>query len=152
MQQRMNVGVIVAVITGGLFGVVTTIEGAVARSVGAINASLLEHFFAAFIAIPAVIILFLRGNLTLDNTRDILPISALAGVLVLVAVAGVAYAMPRVGVAAGNMALVAGQMAIAVLIDTVGVAGYEKVPLTLPRVAGLLLMVVGIFLVLPRQG
>lgn len=151
MQQRLNLGVIVGVITGGVFGVVTTIEGAVARSIGAINASLIEHVFAACIAIPAVIILYLRGNITWENTRGILPISAIAGVLVLIAVAGVAFAMSRVGVAAGNMAMLFGQIGVAVLIDTIGVVGYDKVPLTLPRLAGLVLMGVGVYLVFPRQ-
>ncbi len=151
MQQRLSLGMIVGVITGGVFGVVTTIEGAIARVVGPVNASLIEHVFAACIAIPAVIILFSRGNLTWENTRGILPLSAVAGALVLVAVAGVAYTMSNVGVAAGNMALLFGQIAIAVLIDTIGVAGYDKVPLTLPRIAGLALMVIGVYLVLPRQ-
>lgn len=151
MQQRMNLGVMVAALTGGVFGVVTTAEGYISRSVGAINASLIEHVFAAMIAVPAVIILVLRGNLTWDNTREILPISAVAGVLVIVAVAGVAYAMPRTGVAAGNMAMLFGQIAIAVIIDTIGVAGFDKVPFTLPRIGGLVLMVIGVYLVLPRQ-
>jgi len=43
-------------------------------------------------------------------------------------------------------------MAIAVLVDTIGVAGYDKVPFTLPRLAGLALMVIGVYLVVPRQG
>src|SRR4030042_4656303 len=98
MLQRLNIGVLVAAIAGGIFGLVTTFEGAVARSVGAINASLLEHLFAGVIGIPAVIILFMRGNLTWVNTRPVLPTAALLGIFVLVAVAGVAYAMPRVGV------------------------------------------------------
>ncbi|MGB7873187.1 MAG: hypothetical protein WBL25_02300 [Anaerolineales bacterium] len=38
------------------------------------------------------------------------------------------------------------------LIDTIGIAGYDKVPLTLPRLAGLAFMVIGVYLVLPRQG
>jgi uncharacterized membrane protein YdcZ (DUF606 family) len=151
MQQRINLGVFVAAIAGGVFGLVTTLEGAVARSVGAINASLLEHMFAGFIAIPAVIILFLRGNLTWNITRPILPIAALLGIFVLVAVAGIAYAMPRVGVTAGNMALLFGQIAVAVLIDTIGLLGYERVPLSLPRIMGLALMVIGIYLVLLKQ-
>ena len=151
MQQRINLGVFVATIAGGVFGLVTTFEGAVARSVGAINASLLEHMFAGFIAIPAVIILFLRGNLTWNITRPILPIAALLGIFVLMAVAGIAYAMPRVGVTAGNMALLLGQIAVAVLIDTIGLLGYERVPLSLPRIVGLVLMVIGIYLVLLKQ-
>ena len=55
MATRKNMGVIVAGITGMVFGGVTTIEGYISRSVGAINASLIEHVFAAMIAVPAVI-------------------------------------------------------------------------------------------------
>lgn len=151
-MQRLNIGLIVGAITGGAFGVVTTVEGFVARSVGAINASLLEHFFAALIAVPAVIILFMRGNLNAENTKGILPISAMLSVLVIAAVAGVAYAIPRVGVAAGNMAMLFGQLTVVVIIDTIGVAGYDKVPLSLPRIGGLILIIIGVNLVLPRQG
>jgi transporter family-2 protein len=151
MLKQFNIGVLVGAITGGVFGVVTTIEGAVARVVGAVNASLIEHVFAAMIAIPAVIYLFARGNLTWDNTRGILPVSAVAGVLVLVAVAGVAFSMTRAGVTAGNMALLFGQMVIAVLIDTMGWGGYERVPLNFSRIAGLVLMVIGVYLVMPRD-
>ena len=144
-------GILVAGITGIVFGGVTAVEGYISRSVGAVNASLIEHVFAAMIAVPAVIYLFMRGTLTWEGTKSILPISAVAGVLVLVAVAGVAYAMPRIGVAAGNMAMMFGQMTVAVIIDMIGVGGYDKVPLTLPRIAGLALMIVGVYLVLPRQ-
>jgi transporter family-2 protein len=152
MALRKNLGVIIAAITGMVFGGVTTIEGYVGRSVGAVNASLIEHALAALIAVPAVIFLYLRGTLTWQGTKSIIPISAVAGVLIIVAVAGVAYAMPRVGVAAGNMAMLFGQMGVAVVIDMIGVGGYEKVPLTLPRIAGLVLMIIGVYLVLPRQG
>jgi transporter family-2 protein len=104
--------------------------------------------------ISAIAIAFVawRGNLERDAAQSALPMSALAGVLVIVAVAGVSYSVPRIGVAAGTMALLFGQTAIAFLIDTIGGAGYDKVPMTLPRIAGLVLMVIGIYLVLPRQG
>jgi transporter family-2 protein len=152
MQQRFNIGVIVAALSGSVFGVVTSIEGFIGRSVGAMSASLIEHAMAALIAVPAVVFLFMRGTLTWDNTKGILPASAVVAVLIIVAVAGVAYAMPRVGVAAGNMAMLFGQMTLAILIDTLGIGGYDKVPFSLPRIAGLVLMVIGVYLVLPRQG
>lgn len=151
MAQRNNMGVIVAGVTGMVFGGVTAVEGYISRAVGAVNASLIEHVFAALVAVPAVIFLFMRGTLTWEGTKSIMPISAVAGVMVLVAVAGVAYAMPRTGVAAGNMAMLFGQMAVAVVIDLIGIGGYDKVPLTWPRILGLALMIVGVYLVLPRQ-
>jgi transporter family-2 protein len=151
MLQRLNLGVVVAVITGSVFGVVTAIEGNIARTVGAINASLLEHSIAGLIAIPAILFIIFSGRLEWGTAKSVLPMSAVVGVLVLIAVAGVAFAMPRIGVTTGNMLIVLGQMVIVVLIDTYGIAGYSKVPLSLPRIAGLLLMVGGIFLVLPRN-
>ncbi len=151
MLQRLNLGVVVAVITGSVFGVVTAIEGNIARTVGAINASLLEHSIAGLIAIPAILFIIFSGRLEWGTAKSVLPMSAVVGVLVLIAVAGVAFAMPRIGVTTGNMLIVLGQMVIVVLIDTYGIAGYTKVPLSLPRIAGLLLMVGGIYLVLPRN-
>lgn len=151
MLQRLNLGVVVAVITGSVFGVVTAIEGNIARTVGAINASLLEHSIAGLIAIPAILFIIFSGRLEWGTAKSVLPMSAVVGVLVLIAVAGVAFAMPRIGVTTGNMLIVLGQMVIVVLIDTYGIAGYSKVPLSLPRIAGLLLMVGGIFMVLPRN-
>lgn len=151
MLQRLNLGVVVAVITGSVFGVVTAIEGNISRTVGAINASLLEHSIAGLIAIPAILFIIFSGRLEWGTAKSVLPMSAVVGVLVLIAVAGVAFAMPRIGVTTGNMLIVLGQMVIVVLIDTYGIAGYTKVPLSLPRIAGLLLMVGGIYLVLPRN-
>ena len=151
MLQRMNLGLMVGMITGGVFGVVTAVEGNIARSVGAINATLLEHSAAGLIAIPAVLFIILSGRLEWGNAKSVLPQSAFVGVLVLVAVGGGAFSMSRMGVTAGNMAIIFGQMAVVVIIDTYGLVGYPRISLTLPRIAGLLLMVVGIYLVLPRN-
>lgn len=151
MLQRLNLGVVVAMVTGAIFGVVTTIEGVVGRTIGAINASLLEHAIAGLIAIPAIVFLLMSRRLDMESTRSVLPLSAVVAVLVIIAVAGVAYAMPRIGVTAGNMAILFGQLGIVILVDTLGIGGYPKVALSLPRIAGLLLMGAGIFLVLPRS-
>ena len=151
MLQRLNLGVVVAMVTGAIFGVVTTIEGVVGRTIGAINASLLEHAIAGLIAIPAIVFLLMSRRLDMESTRSILPLSAVVAVLVIIAVAGVAYAMPRIGVTTGNMAILFGQLGIVLLVDTLGIGGYPKVALSLPRIAGLLLMGAGILLVLPRS-
>jgi transporter family-2 protein len=151
MLQRLNSGIGVAAITGAVFGVVTAIEGVIGRTIGAVNASLLEHAIAGLISIPAIVILLTSRRLDWEDTRSVLPLSAIVAVLVIAGVAGVAYSMPRIGVTAGNMAILFGQMGIVLLIDTFGIGGYPRIPLSIPRIAGLLLMVAGIFLVLPRD-
>jgi bacterial/archaeal transporter family-2 protein len=152
MTGILSPGLIVAVLTGTIFAVVTTIEGAIGRSVGPINATILEHVLAGIIAIVAIIFIFSRGSLTWEMTKPVLFMSLVAGVLVILAVGGVSYAFQHIGVAAGNLALVFGQMGLAVVIDAIGVAGYDKIPLTPTRLFGLLLMAAGIYFVLPKNG
>jgi transporter family-2 protein len=152
MEAGMKIGLLAAVGAGCMFAIVTALEGGVARLVGGINASLYEHFFAGIIAIVAVGVILLRGNMDKDVTISVLPMSAIVGVLVLVSVATIAFAIPRTGVALGNFGLVFGQLLVAIVIDTVGFAGLERVPLTPQRILGLLVMAGGIYLVLPKDG
>jgi transporter family-2 protein len=151
MHEGLNMGLFVAAITGAIFAVVTAIEGAMARMVGAINASLMENLAAGLFSVIIFTVLFLSRKIPLDATQKVVPWAILAGALVLVAVAGIGYAVPRIGVLAGNMAIVFGQIALAAVIDTVGLSGYERIPLSLARLMGLLLMSLGTYLVLPRQ-
>lgn len=152
MGDGLKVGLVTALAAGGLFGIITSIEGAVARVVGGVNSSLYEHFFAGITAIVVLTILLIRDHSALGTARSVLPLSAFGAFLVLIAVAAISFAVPRTGVAAGNFALVFGQIMIAVLIDTIGFSGMGKIPLTPMRILGLLVMAVGIYLVLPRQG
>jgi transporter family-2 protein len=57
---------------------------------------------------------------------------------------------PRLGAAATIGLLIAGQLAMATAIDRYGWFGVEKVPLTLPRALGVLLLAAGALLALRR--
>lgn len=151
MREQLSLGLIVAILTGAGFGVLTTIEGGIGRVLGAINTSLLEHLIAGIISIVAVVIVITRGEWQWSTVRPLVPLATLGAVMVIIAVAGVAYAFPRAGVVAASMGLTLGQMTLALLIDTIGLFGYERLPITIPRIAGLLLMVAGTFLVLPKS-
>jgi uncharacterized membrane protein YdcZ (DUF606 family) len=54
-------------------------------------------------------------------------------------------------VAAGVASMVMGQMIIGAIIDTTGISGADPIPLTLQRVAGLMVMAIAIYLLLPRS-
>jgi transporter family-2 protein len=151
MPEGLSLGLFVAAVAGAVFAVVTTIEGAMARLVGALNASLLENLAAGIISVALLFGLSSLKKVPWNATQKAAPWAILAGVLVVAAVAGIAYALPRIGVLAGNMAMVFGQIALAALIDAIGLGGYERIPLGMPRVMGLLMMGFGTYLVLPRQ-
>jgi uncharacterized membrane protein YdcZ (DUF606 family) len=74
-----------------------------------------------------------------------------SGLLGIGIIAGVAYALPKIGVAAGVSTLFAGQMAVAVVVDTFGLTGAEPIPLKWSRIGGLVLLALGTWALLPRK-
>jgi transporter family-2 protein len=58
-----------------------------------------------------------------------------------------AFATPRVGVAVFVTAAIAGQLAIAVLLDHVGALGLQRQPATFVRIIGVLMVLGGVLLV-----
>jgi len=124
----------------------------VSKGVGGFNASVFEHFFAGLIAFTAVGFLVFRRRVEWGEVTPVLPLSILLGILVFAAVATIAYAIPRTGVALGNFVLVFGQLVLTVLIDTFGIGGLERVPLSPQRIIGLLVMLGGTYLVFHKNG
>lgn len=74
----------------------------------------------------------------------------LGGVMSVFIVLAVTVAPPRIGVAATIGVVIAGNLAMAAVIDQYGLLGQEQVPLTWPRVLGLLLLAAGAALSLDR--
>lgn len=153
MRDALSLSVLVAVGVGITFGAVTAVEGALARLNGAIKASLFENIAAGLLSIAVFLAIFVaaRGERR-PITSSTVGLAVTAGVLVVAAVAGIGYAIPRIGVTAGNMAIVFGQITVAIVIDTLGLGGYEAIPLRPVRILGVILLGVGVFLTLPRSG
>lgn len=69
------------------------------------------------------------------------------GVIGALYVAVAASVIPRLGAGGFLVCVVAGQMVAAVLVDHFGLMGLATRPLTVPRIAGVVLMLVGVFLI-----
>ena len=67
-----------------------------------------------------------------------------------VVVLSITVVTPRIGAAATIGLLIAGQLAMGVVIDTYGLFGVEKVALSWPRILGVLLLAAGALLALRR--
>lgn len=75
----------------------------------------------------------------------------LAGGIGIFVVFSIAFALPRVGVAAGIAAVILGQLTLSVLADALGWSG-SVIPIDLRRVLGLALLAGSLMLLLPQQG
>jgi transporter family-2 protein len=65
-------------------------------------------------------------------------------------IATAAFAGPRVGALLFMVLVIAGQLAMAITLDHFGWAGFRESPITFGKVAGLLLIVAGIWMI--RRG
>lgn len=66
-------------------------------------------------------------------------------------VMGVSFSFQRMGVAAGVATLFLGQMLIGIIVDALGRAGGEAIPLDPRRILGLIIMTVAVLLLVPRE-
>ena len=74
----------------------------------------------------------------------------LNGVMGAIVVLTITFTAPRIGTFATIGLLIAGQLAMGVLIDYLGLFGLDKIPLSAARIAGLVLLAGGAVLVLKR--
>ncbi len=95
----------------------------------------------------AVVAALTRGN-SLDGWRDVPPYTLLAGVLGLVVVGSVAFAVGRVGVVQALLTFTAAQFVFSALIDHFGWFGAEVRSFDLTRMSGVVMVFGGAWLVL----
>lgn len=77
---------------------------------------------------------------------------ALAGLLGITIIVGVSFAVQGAGVTAGLSAIILAQLLVGLLIDQAGGAGGVAVAIDLRRVAGVVAMGAGVWLLVPRTG
>lgn len=151
MNNTLLVAVMAALGCGTAIGIQTTITTLIGRSAGPVRAGLLVNIGGGLLALLIVIGLAASGRLGQFQLTSSGRMALAAGALGVMILSGIAFSFPRTGLAAGMGAVFLGQMAIAVIVDTLGRAGGEPIPLDPRRIVGLAVMAVAVFLLLPRN-
>jgi transporter family-2 protein len=97
-------------------------------------------------ALVALVPLLLYGGGKLGQWRSVPAYALGAGVFGLIVIAAISYTIPRVGVAAAVTTVVGGQILVSALLDHFGVLGAVARPLDLPRLLGLAVVMLGVWL------
>lgn len=152
MQRTVILALAAAVVAGLAVGAQAAVTSSAGRQTGAVLAGLLVYVLGGAAAGVILLGLFLRqgAGAWASISAGTLGLTFGAGLLGIVLMVGSAYALPKIGVAAGLAALIASQMAVALVVDTLGWAGGAPIPLDLARLAGLGLLTAGIWLILPK--
>lgn len=136
--------VAVALVGGVAICFQSLFSGVIGAKVGVMESVFIVH--AGGLLLSAAILAFLRGgNLAAWASPPWYTLGA--GFLGVVIVGSVSYAVPRIGLAPTLTLAVVAQLAIGALLDHFGWLGAAVRPFDLPRIAGLLALGVGTWLV-----
>ena len=152
MDKAMWIALAVAVGCGVAIGVQSTLNTAAGKLTGATLTGLLVNAAGGAVAGAILAVMYLRtGSIRFASlTPTAMGIIIASGLLGIAIITGVAYAFPKTGVAAGAAAVITAQMAVAFTVDTLGLTGGQPIPLSWMRLAGLGLLALGTWAILPR--
>jgi len=152
----LHKAVIAALIVGLGSGVAIGFQGTLnswsARIVGSVSTGLLVNITGGLVALMiAVAFTLSRSGVHWETIRPAAPFILASGVLGIAIISGIAFSLSRIGIAAGLSVVILGQMLIATLVDSLGWGSSEQIPFSVARMAGLVLLMSGTWLLLPRS-
>jgi bacterial/archaeal transporter family-2 protein len=134
----------------GLAGSVqVAVSGAFGKRIGVLEATAFGAIAAALI-VSALVLVTRQGFGGVAAGLREPPWLWLNGVMGAIVVTTITYTAPRIGTFATIGLLIAGQLAMGVVIDALGLFGLEQIPVGWERVVGLALLAGGAVLVLQR--
>jgi transporter family-2 protein len=143
-----SLAIFFSLVAGVAGSVQVAVSGAFGKRIGVLEATAFGSVLATLIIVTLVVAVGRIGGVS-DGFRQT-PWLWLGGVMGAIVVTSITFAAPRIGTFATIGLLIAGQLAMGVLIDAAGLFGLERIPLSAARVTGLLLLAGGALLVLKR--
>jgi len=151
MEKPVVAALLASLLAGVAIGTQGSVMRVAERSLGAVRTGLLVNVAGGTLSVLALLLVsLLGGGLLWSALLRSSPYWGVAGALGIGILTGMAFALPRLGIAAGLGGIIFGQMLAAVIIDAAGWSG-ARIPVTPVRAAGLVLMAVSIVLLLPRR-
>ena len=151
-MKTVLIGAIAALITGMAIGMQATLTSRAGSIIGSVKTGLMTNLIGGSIAGVIILILLIsKGTAAWKIPATPLLLMTTAGLLGVLIVTGVSFSLQKVGITAGLATIIMGQMLLSIIIDTKGIGGVEPISLSFQRIAGLLLLGVSIFLLLPKK-
>jgi transporter family-2 protein len=144
-----SVAVFLSLVAGVAGSIQVAVSGSFGKRIGVLEATAFGSIGAALIVTTVVVVARqgLGGVAAGLREPPWLWLGAAMGAIVVMTIT---FTAPRIGTFATIGLLIAGQLAMGVLIDALGLFGLERIPFTWVRGLGLVLLVAGALLVLNR--
>ena len=145
-MNREYVLLLTTVVAGGLVALQAPINSTLGRSVGTFAAASIS-FIVGTIALVAITVLLSGGFGQVGEARQLPWYYLVGGLLGAVYVTNALVSVRTLGAGGVTAATITGQLLTSVAIDRLGVLGLPEKPLSLGRLAGVVLLVIGTLLI-----
>ncbi len=137
--------IVIAVVAGAAVAIQAQFMGQLDHGIGTLESMFITYGGGGFLI--AIAILVQRGG-NLAAWRSVPTYSLSAGILGLLIVGGIGYAAPRLGLVVTFTIMVTTQFIVSALVDHFGLLGTTVQMLNVSRVAGMGLLLVGVWLII----
>ena len=148
-MSASSVAVLLSLVAGVAGSIQVAVSGSFGKRIGVLEATAFGSIGAALI-ITTVVVLARQGLGGVAAGLREPPWLWLGAAMGAIVVTTITFTAPRIGTFATIGLLIAGQLAMGVLIDAFGLFGLERIPFSWPRALGLVLLAAGAALVLKR--
>ncbi len=148
-MDKQGVAVAATVVAGGFIALQAPINAGLGGKVGKLPAATVS-FTIGTIVLIAITLLFAGGFGNVGEARHLSWYYLLGGVLGAIYVTTALIAVRTLGAGGVTAATIAGQLAMSVTLDKLGVLGLAQRDITPTRLAGIVLLAAGTFLVVAK--
>jgi transporter family-2 protein len=136
--------ILIGLIGGAAVGLQTPISGMMGARIGGIASSFIIHLSGMMLS---GLMLLLRGGERIREWSGLPWYMLISGIFGVVLFQTLTYTVPRIGGTLAIALMMIGQLIIGILIDHYGWLGVEVHPISLVRVAGVVLLIAGGYLI-----
>ncbi len=152
MKNAILIGTLIAIMTGVLIATQATFSSRGGNIIGPIRTGIITNLGSGLFALLFILVTIAWRTTEWRNlpqaTTWTLLFSGGLGILIVI---GVSFSLRYTGVTAGTAAIILGQLLVSTIVDATGLSGQAPIPINWQRVAGLLVMGLAIFLLVPRK-
>ena len=143
-MQSMILVIMIAVGGGMAISLQSLFSGVIGDKLGILESVFIVHLVGLLLASA---LLLLAGGGNIASWRTVPWYALCAGLLGVAIVASISYAVPRLGLATTLTLSIVAQLLLGTMIDHFGLLGATHHPLDISRVAGMLVLLVGTWLI-----
>ena len=144
-----SIAVVLTAAAGALVAVQAPINSHLGKRIGTFQAAFVS-FLIGTLLLASIVALAGGGFSRVGEARHVAWYYLLGGVLGAAYVTCVLLTVRTLGAGGVTAATIAGQLTMAVVIDQLGAFGLEKHPISVSRIAGVVLLIAGVVLIVRR--